>query len=107
MGRAAADAVTVLGQQIRLARLAKGWTAAELSETAGLSPTTVASIENGRGSAAIGTVFNLAVIVGVPLFGVDDPSELIRLRRRGEERLALMPSRASRPRMDSGDGLDF
>lgn len=105
--RAAEDALAILGQQIRAARAARGMTAEELAGTAGISRTTLHSIERGNPNASIGTVFTIAGIVGVPLFGVEDPSELIALRRRGEERLALLPSRVDRPRKDSGDGLDF
>ncbi|NJI58614.1 helix-turn-helix transcriptional regulator [Microbacterium oxydans] len=105
--RAAEDALAVLGQQIRLARMARGMTADELAGTAGISRMTLHSIERGSATTSIGTVFNIATIVGVPLFGVDDPSELIALRRRGEERLALLPARVDRSRRDNSDGLDF
>lgn len=105
--RAAENALIVLGQQIRMARAARGMTADQLAGTAGISRTTLSSIERGSASTSIGNVFNVATIVGVPLFGVDDPSELIALRRRGEERLALLPARVDRPRKDASDGLDF
>lgn len=107
VSRAAENALVVLGQQIRLARAARGMTVAQLAGTAGISRTTLSSIERGNASSSIGTVFNLATMVGVPLFGVDDPSELIALRRRGEERLALLPARVDRARKDDSDGLDF
>ncbi|MGM1017298.1 MAG: helix-turn-helix transcriptional regulator [Actinomycetota bacterium] len=105
--RPAEDALAVLGQQIRMARAERGMTADELAGTAGISRTTLNSIERGSAATSIGTVFNVATIVGVPLFGVDDPSELIAMRRRGEERLALLPARVDRPRRDDRDGLDF
>ncbi|WP_435748515.1 helix-turn-helix transcriptional regulator [Microbacterium sp. PMB16] len=105
--RNAEDALAVLGQQIRLARASRGLTAEQLAGSAGISPTTLSAIENGKGATSIGNVFNVATIVGVPLFGVDDPSELIALRRRGEERLALLPSRVDQPRGDRERGLDF
>ncbi|MDQ1075133.1 MULTISPECIES: helix-turn-helix transcriptional regulator [Microbacterium] len=105
--RAAEDAIAVLGQQIRLARLARGMTAEHLAGSAGISRKTLTGIENGSAAASIGKVFTVATIVGVPLFGVDDPGELLALRRRGEERLALLPSRVSVPRESDDDGLDF
>lgn len=105
--RAAEDALVVLGQQIRLARAERGITQAELAGTAGISRATLHSIEHGSAAASIGTVFTIATIVGVPLFGVDDPSELIAMRRRGEELIALLPSRVDRPRRVNDDGLDF
>lgn len=105
--QAAEDALVVLGQQIRMARAARGMTAEQLAGTAGISPMTLSAIERGTGASSIGNVFNVASIVGVPLFGVDDPSELIALRRRGEERLALLPTRVDKPRRSRDDGLDF
>ncbi|MGG5171586.1 helix-turn-helix transcriptional regulator [Pseudarthrobacter sp. J1738] len=105
--RTAEDAVTVLGQQIRMARAARGMTAEHLAGAAGITRKTLAAIENGSAASSIGNVLNVASIVGVPLFGVEDPSELIALRRRGEERLALLPARVDQKRKDDGDGLDF
>lgn len=104
---AAEDAIAVLGQQIRQARLARGLTAESLAGSAGISRKTLTAIENGSAAASIGNVFKVATLVGVPLFGVDDPSELLALRRRGEERLALLPSRVALPRVSDDDGLDF
>jgi len=46
-------------------------------------------------TVAIGTVFELAVLLGVPLF-VDDRSELSAIRRLAENRLELLP-RSVRP----------
>ena len=37
-------------------------------------------------------------LVGVPLFGIEDRSELAIRRRRGEEMLALLPSRVRKPK---------
>lgn len=105
---AADDALKTLGIQIRLARHERGWTAAELAARSGVSERTVLAIEAGAPGTAVGTVFNAAVLVGLPLFGVEDRAELARMRRRGEERLALIPSRVYRPREGNGaDALDF
>ncbi|WP_449373582.1 helix-turn-helix transcriptional regulator [Arthrobacter psychrolactophilus] len=105
--RAAEDALVILGQQIRMARAVRGMTAEHLAGTAGITRKTLTAIERGGAASSIGNVFNVASIVGVPLFGVDDPSELIALRRRGEERLALLPARVDKKRKDNDDGLDF
>lgn len=105
---AAADAVRVLGQQVREARHERGWTAADLAHRLGISPVTVRAIESGAPGTAIGTVLNAAVLVGVPLFGVEDKAELARMRHRGEERLALIGKRVRSPKMkDASDLLDF
>lgn len=105
--RVAADALAVLGTQIRLARHENNWTAAELAARVGVGPRTVTAVEKGSPGVAVGTVFSAASVVGIPLFGASD-DELVRLRRRGEERIALIPSREHRPRSTGDDdGLDF
>lgn len=105
--RVAADALAVLGTQIRLARHQKKWTLADLAARVGSNPRTISSIEKGAPGVAVGTVLSAASIVGVPLFGVGD-DELARLRRRGEECVALIPSREYRPQSaGDDDDLDF
>ncbi|MEE6176248.1 helix-turn-helix domain-containing protein [Mycobacterium sp. 050134] len=99
----------MLGAQIRLARHEKNWTAAALGMRIGADPRTVTAIERGSPGVAIGTVFSAATVLGVPLFGADD-DELARLRRRGEERVALLPSREYQPRSipaDADNDLNF
>lgn len=88
----AQNALTVLGDRIRIARHAKGWTAAKLAQAANVSRPTVLAVEAGRPTVAVGTVFTLAHLAGVRLFGADE-LELARLRREGRDTLALLPSR--------------
>jgi transcriptional regulator with XRE-family HTH domain len=88
-----AEALVVLGQRIRLGRQGLRWTASELAARAGVSEPTVLASEAGKPGTAIGTVFTLARLTGVPLFGIDDPAELSRLRRDGEREIALLPSK--------------
>lgn len=105
--RVAADALAVLGTQIRLGRHEKNWTAAELGARVGVGPRTITSIEKGAPGVAIGTVLSAASLVGVSLFGASS-TELARLRRRGEERVALIPSREYHPgSTGDDDGLEF
>lgn len=105
--RIAADALSVLAAQVRLARHDKNWTAADLGARIGVSARTITSIEKGSPGVAIGTVLSAASVVGVPLFGASG-EELARLRRRGQERVALIPTREYQPRSGGhNDGLDF
>ena len=107
VSRAAADALGVLGTQIKLARLARGWTLADTADRLGVDRRTVSSIEAGSSRVAIGTMFNAAILVGVDLFGLSGP-ELARARRQGEETLALMPERVRQPpQKDSDDDFAF
>ena len=104
---AAADALRVLGQQIRLARHNRVWTMAELGARAGVSENTVRAIENGSATPSVGNVFNVAVAAGVPLFNASR-DELDRLARDGAARLALLPTRVDEPRRkDTDDDFDF
>ena len=88
----AQDAVRVLGLEVARARRARRWSQAELAERAGVSRETVRKVEHGGSAVAIGTAFDLAALVGVELFGAS-PGDLPQLIRRGEERLAVLPSR--------------
>jgi hypothetical protein len=42
---------------------------------------------------SIGNVLTVAINAGVPLFGAETPQELHMLRRIGEDKQALMPTR--------------
>jgi len=86
------EAAALLGSQIRLARIERGWTIEELAERVGATHVTIRNVERGYPGVAIGVVFEAASLVGVPLFHVD------RERRDLEgawvaSRLALLPSR--------------
>jgi transcriptional regulator with XRE-family HTH domain len=103
----AADAAAVLGQQIKAARSARKWSAAELGARIGIDRRTVAAIEAGDPAVSLGNAFNAADILGVPLFGAEDKAELARLRREGRERLALLPTRVDAPRNKAEPDDDF
>ena len=90
------DAVRVLGLEIANARRARRWTEAALAERAGISAVTLRNVERGVPTVGIGTVFELATILGIELFGADR-QDLRRLVERGRDRLALLPSRVREP----------
>lgn len=99
------DAAGVLGTQIAQARREKRWKQEELAERAGVAPFTVRKVERGDPTVALGTAFEIARLVGVPLFGAEDPATMTGLLRQGRDRLALLPARVrSAPsRVPSGD----
>jgi transcriptional regulator with XRE-family HTH domain len=97
------DALTVWGQLIRLARADRGWTAKNLAARANLSEQTVLAAESGSRGTSVGTMMDLADLVGVPLFGIENRAELAIRRSRGEELLALIPSRVYRSKKTVGD----
>lgn len=105
--RAAGDALAVLGQQVKAARVERAWTATELAARIDVDRRTVAAIEAGDPAVSIGNVFNAADVLGIPLFGAEDPAELARLRREGRDRLALLPTRVGKPQKQAEPDDDF
>lgn len=97
------DALSVWGQLIRRGRLDRAWTAKDLAARANLSEQTVLSAEAGHRGTAVGTMMDLADLVGIPTFGIEDRSEIAIRRHRGEEMLALLPSRVRRPKAGTID----
>lgn len=92
------DSLSVWGQLIRRGRLDRAWTARDLAARANVSEQTVLSAEAGRRGTAVGTMVDLADLVGFPIFGIEDRAEIAIRRQRGEELLALLPSSVRRPK---------
>ena len=92
------DALGVLGRQVSVERRVQNWTQRDLAERAGISIPTLIAIEKGTPTTAIGTVFEVASLLGIPLVGA---SEDLNARQLIDARLALLPSRAVKLR-----GLD-
>jgi transcriptional regulator with XRE-family HTH domain len=101
----AAAAVQVIGLQIARARRGRRQTLDEVAERVGVSRKTLHEVEHGSPTVAIGTVFEVATLLGVPLFGAVDRSELSEIRDRLRDQLALLPARVREPvsRMDVDD----
>jgi transcriptional regulator with XRE-family HTH domain len=89
------DAVTVLGQIVSTERRAQRRTAADLAERAGISRDTLYRVERGDPAVAVGTVLELLVLLGVPLFG-EDAEGLAREAAAGRRLLTLLPERVRR-----------
>jgi transcriptional regulator with XRE-family HTH domain len=98
----ARDALTVLGAQIAAGRRERRLTAQDLADRAGISSQTLRSAERGTPTVAAGVMFELAILVGVPLFSASS-EELRDARTRTEDRLALLPQRVR----DSAVNDDF
>ena len=92
LSRQASTAVKLLGSEIAQARRERRWSQEGLAERAGVSPVTVRAIEHGLPSVAIGTVLELAVLTGVPLFS-QDTADLPRQLANSRDRLSLLPRR--------------
>lgn len=78
----ARDAAVTLGALVRRYRQDRSMKIAELAARAGVSERTVSLIERGSPTVSIGNVFNVAAVVGVPLFGTADPTALALIAER-------------------------
>jgi transcriptional regulator with XRE-family HTH domain len=100
--RSTREAGHLLGNLVRLRRKERSMTQAELAERAGISIGTLRKIEQGDLKCEIGLVFEVAVLVGVKLFEVDNiPMEL--LAERVEDKLALLPKRMDKHDAEAKD----
>jgi len=90
--RATREAISLLASQIRLSRKEKGMTAGEVATRAGVSRGVIQRIEKGDLGCRIGTVLEVAHIVGVPVFG-EDTLDRRRQLKHTQDKLALLPAR--------------
>lgn len=84
LSRPASEALTLLGLAIRQARQARRMTIAGVAMRLGISPPTLIAIEKGNPRAKIGSVFEAAILLNVPLFDQET-------KRHLRERQALTP----------------
>lgn len=88
-GRQAAE---LLGLLIHDARTQRGLTVADAAERAGISRGLVHRIEKGEMGCSIGAVFELAAIVGVPLFEAQ-PTTLTQYLATAQSKQTLLPKK--------------
>lgn len=97
------QALRLLGGLIEEGRLRRGWSRESLAERIGVGLVTVRRLVKGEPGVAIGTYFEAATLVGIPLFG-QDALDLEREAVRQDERLTLLPTRVRRK--TAGETLD-
>ena len=88
--RVTRQALLILGKLIKVGRAERGMTAQDLADRAGISRTTLYTIEKGEPGSEIGTAFEVAAIVGVRLFEYDERT-LAMHKARLDEKLTLLP----------------
>ncbi|TVR66576.1 MAG: hypothetical protein EA420_01515 [Candidatus Competibacteraceae bacterium] len=100
-----AEQVAQLGQRVRVARIRRGWSVADLASKAGINRNTLTALELGKPGTAVGVCFTVLWVLGLDrtLDGVADPDA--DLHGKGLE-AARRPSRAGKPRKASED-YDF
>lgn len=96
------QALKLFGVLLRAARIEKKISVASLAERVGISRDMLYRIEKGDPRCEIGVVFEMAVILGVPLFEPDERA-LGRRVRETEDRLALLPKAVHAPRDEVKD----
>jgi len=88
----AVEAAQLLGAHIGLARRERRWSMQELADRAGITKFTLNKVEHGDPTVGLGLAFEVAALVGVPLFH-EDRSGLRTDIDRTRERIALLPQR--------------
>jgi transcriptional regulator with XRE-family HTH domain len=99
----ATDALVLLGQLIRKARIDRHMKAIEVAERAGISRGLLRRIESGDPGAGIGTVFEVAAIVGVRLFDADKATLAITANANNQIMTLLPKSVRSSRRREARD----
>jgi transcriptional regulator with XRE-family HTH domain len=92
----AKDAVFLLGQHIKLGRKKRQWSEQNLAARAGISRVTLQKIEAGEMSPSIGLVFEVAALVGVPLFEQGSRALATSIELT-QSKIALLPKRIKNP----------
>jgi transcriptional regulator with XRE-family HTH domain len=93
----AAEAAQLLGVQILQARRERRWSAQQLADRAGITRVTLGKVERGDLTVGLGVAFEVAALVGVPLFR-EDRKRLSAEVDRARDRLALLPQRIRTPK---------
>lgn len=86
----AKEAALLLGQHIKLGRKTRQWSEQNLAARAGISRATLQKIEAGEMSPSIGLVFEVAALVGVPLFEQDSRALATGIELT-QSKIALLP----------------
>lgn len=87
--RYAADALRLFGTLIRTARIERRMTAEELAERAGVSRGLIHRLESGHPGSSLGVAFEVAAVLGIPLFEAE--GSLTTTLGQADLRLRLLP----------------
>jgi transcriptional regulator with XRE-family HTH domain len=98
----AAEAASLLGQLIRMARIERAMPVAAVTERAGISRGLLRRIEAGDTGCTIGAVFEVAALVGVRLFDAEQAT-LSRDIEANRDVMTLLPKSIRRPRTEADD----
>ena len=101
----AAERVVQLGQRIRVARIRRGWSVADLASKAGINRNTLTALELGKPGTAVGVCVTVLWALGLDqsLDAVADPDRDLHGKALEASR---RPTRAGKARKASDD-YDF
>ena len=85
-------ALNVLASLIKASRKRKGWSEAELAERCATTRATVRKVEQGHPGTQIGTYFEIAHLLGIPLLA-DNNEKLSEIQMRVDQDVAVLPQR--------------
>jgi transcriptional regulator with XRE-family HTH domain len=98
----AADAVNLLGQLLRKTRIESKLKTTEVAERPGISRGLLCRIEAGDPDCTIGAVFEMATIVGLPLFN-SDQATMSHIVASDREVMTLLPKSVRTSRIEIDD----
>ena len=98
----AADAVRLLGQLLRKSRIEKRMTTTDVAIRSGISRGLLHRIESGDPGCTIGAAFEVAAIVGLPLFDTEQAT-LSAALNTNREVMRLLPRSVRRQRTEVND----
>lgn len=93
-----------LGSRLRAARMAKGWSLADLAKAAGLSTSFISIVENGKSDISLGRLARLTDILDVTLLDVTD-SEASTISVAPDLGKYMLMRRGDGPWVDGGAGI--
>ncbi len=97
------DAAILLGKHIHLGRKERELTEADLADRAGISRATLQKIEKGDLKCELGLYFEVAILVGVPLFNVSSEASFTMDIDRINNKIALLPKSIHKKKKDVDD----
>jgi len=95
LGAVATAALEQFAAVLRIGREVKGLTIQELADRLGVSRPTATKMLGGAAEVSIGTYFEAAYVLDVPLFD-PDPDRVASLRDKTKQLEALLPQRVRR-----------
>lgn len=99
------DAAILLGKYIHLGRKERLFTELDLADRAGISRATLQKIEKGDPKCELGLYFEVATLVGVPLFNAESPTSLAVDIDRISNKIALLPKSIRKQKKEVDDAF--